>query len=44
MVPAALGAVQADAPQTWPDDEIAWEAARQDVLDAILARCPRPGQ
>ena len=44
MVPAALGAVAADAPQTWPDDEIAWEAARQDVLDAILARCPRPGQ
>ncbi len=43
MVPAALGAVAEDAPQTWPDDEVAWEAARQDVLDAILSRCPRSG-
>ena len=43
MVPAALGAVAADQPQTWPDDEMSWETARNHILDAILARCPRQG-
>ena len=43
MVPAALGAVAADQPQTWPDDEQSWETARNDILDAILSSCPRRG-
>ncbi|HYU16720.1 MAG TPA: hypothetical protein VEL05_11630 [Candidatus Acidoferrum sp.] len=41
LVPAALG--QAREAQSWPDDEVPWERARQGALDAILTRCGADG-
>jgi hypothetical protein len=37
VIPAALG--EAGATAGWPTTEVAWEAARGQVLDAIEARC-----
>jgi hypothetical protein len=37
LVPRALA--EAGEEQSWPDDEPAWESARQEILDAILSRC-----
>jgi hypothetical protein len=37
LVPRALA--EAKGEQSWPDDEVAWEAARQHLLDAISTRC-----
>ncbi len=38
MIPRALG--EASGRAAWPVEEAAWEAARFEVLDEILKRCP----
>jgi hypothetical protein len=44
MVPRALGeAGGRGGEQRWPDDEPAWEEARQAALDAIGERCGADG-
>src|SRR5581483_11048818 len=38
LVPRALG--EAKGAAAWPSDERVWEAARGEVLDALVRRCP----
>jgi hypothetical protein len=40
LVPRALGQARRGDPPAWPADEVAWEAARQRVIDRLVA-CAR---
>jgi hypothetical protein len=44
LVPRALGeGAGPPGAHAWPLDEASWEQARQELLDALLERCPRGG-